>query len=82
MEDINFLAGEGDLSSNPRMALLAVCIKSQQDAGFKHTIDLREGKCSDCNASGFNTGWGVFKFTCGAEILTDGEMTTPCPETI
>lgn len=76
---IRFLAGDGDLSSDPRMANLAACIVMQQGAGFRSVVDLREEHCPDCGASGFNTGWGVWRFACGAEIHPDGEPATLCP---
>lgn len=74
-----FMAGEGDLSGQPRDALLAVCIAQQQAAGFGHVIDLRLAPCPDCKAPGFNTGWGFWRHVCGAEILSGGETSTACP---
>ena len=76
-----FMEGEGDLSGDPRIRCLAACLVNQQAAGFKHVIDLREAKCPDCDASGFNTGWGYWQFACGAEILTDGTPSKDCGET-
>ncbi|MCP5087904.1 MAG: hypothetical protein GY952_14015 [Rhodobacteraceae bacterium] len=79
-EVIKFMAGGGDLSEDPKLALLATCIINQQRAGFKNVVDLREELCPDCNAPGFNTGWGFLRFTCGAEILSCGEEAEPCGE--
>lgn len=42
-------------------------------------IDRRVVYCPDCGAGGMNTTWGYWRFTCGAEILTDGEPSVPCP---
>lgn len=70
--------GTSNLAHDPRLSLLAVCIASQQSAGFKEYLDLREAPCSECKAPGFNTGWGFWKHTCGAEILSDGEIGEPC----
>ena len=75
---IRFAKGEGDLSSDPRIACLAASIVSQQAAGFGSYVDARETKCPDCGASGFNTGWGVWQFSCGGAIHTDGEPADPC----
>jgi len=75
---VRFLSGDGDLSTDPRLALLATCIVSQQAAGFREAVDLRESKCPDCGSPGFNTGWGAWVFTCGAEWLTDGEPASQC----
>lgn len=68
-----------DLSTDPRLALLAGCVADQQRAGFGNHIDLREARCPDCKEPGFNTGHGFWVFTCGAETLTDGEPCRPCP---
>jgi len=67
-----------NLADDERLTLLAVCVALQQAAGFKEYLDLRETYCVDCTAPGFNTGWGVWRFTCGAETHTDGELATPC----
>jgi hypothetical protein len=67
-----------DASSDTRCAILAVCVADQQRAGFKSYIDLRQASCPDCTAPGFNTGWGFWRFACGAEILSDGEPCEPC----
>ena len=75
---LHFLAGFGDLSADPRLACLAVCVVNQQAAGFRNAIDIREATCPDCKASGFNTGWGFWRFSCGAEILIGGEFGEPC----
>ena len=65
-------------SDDVKMRLFACCVVSQQEAGFGSTIDLRETKCPRCDASGFNTGWGYWAFTCGAEILSDGTKSKSC----
>ena len=83
-EGFKFMAGSDSalsLHRDPKLALLASCIANQQKAGFKNVIDMREAKCAVCEAPGFNTGWGFFAFTCGAEILNDEEGTpsTSCP---
>lgn len=65
-------------ADNERDALMAVCVALQQGAGFKTYIDLREPRCLDCGASGFNTGWGYFQYTCGLEVMSDGEPCAPC----
>jgi hypothetical protein len=57
--------------------LLTECLSAQRDAGFTFE-DRREEKCPDCKAPGYNTGWGYWAFTCGAEILTCGEIDVPC----
>lgn len=41
-------------------------------------IDNRVVNCPDCNAPGMNTCWGYWAFTCGAEIMPDGEISEPC----
>lgn len=79
-------APDGDavnLADDPKMKLLATCIISQQAAGFRDKkdnpiADLRQSKCPDCGAPGFNTGWGYWMHACGAEILSDGEPSEPC----
>lgn len=68
-----------DLSADERLALMAVCVASQQSAGFKAYIDIREARCPSCDKAGFNTGWGVWRFVCGAEIHADGEVAEWCP---
>lgn len=80
--EISFLTGNEELPSlhtDERFAILATCILSQQSAGFRNVVDLREAKCEDCGASGFNSGWGYWLYACGAEVLTDGELGEPCP---
>ena len=87
--EITFLRGgeEGcaNLADDPKIALIAACIVMQQAAGFRDkkgnaVVDLRQINCPDCDAPGFNTGWGCFLFQCGAEIITgdDATMTEPC----
>ncbi len=71
-------AGTINLSENPESALLAACIAEQQAAGFGDYLDLRRPSCQDCGAPGFNTGWGYWRFGCGAEVLSDGEPGEPC----
>lgn len=70
-----FVANHAD---DPKLALMAVCVATQQAAGFREAIDLREVHCPDCGASGFNTGWGVWRFVCDAAIHSDGEPADPC----
>jgi hypothetical protein len=67
-------------ANDPKLALLACCVASQQTAGFRNVIDLREALCPECKASGFNTGWGVFRYSCGGETHNDDEGTwaEPC----
>ena len=85
MADIDFLrdanADGVNLADDPKIALLAECIISQQEAGFKRNgkplADLREANCYECAASGYNTGWGYFKFLCGMENC-NGEEHAPC----
>lgn len=74
--------GAPSLHADARLALMAVCVATQQSAGFGPVIDVREAKCPICRAPGFNTGWGVFRHTCGAEYHNDDEGTTaePCPK--
>lgn len=78
-----FLDAESDASDNlaldPKLALLAVCVVNQQR--FTNTIDLRQAKCLKCGAVGYNTGWGFWRFTCGAGIFPDGEFAAPCGAT-
>lgn len=74
-------AGAPSLHHDARLALLACCVATQQAAGFRDYIDLRQGECPDCKAAGFNTGWGVWQFTCGGEAFPDGEEATPCGAT-
>lgn len=71
-------AGETNLVENDSTKLLAECIVWQQRAGFGDAIDLRQTDCPTCHAHGYNTGWGYLAFTCGSEILTDGEESKPC----
>lgn len=65
---------------DPRLALMAVCVRQQAAAGFRNLIDIRQAACPECGAPGFNTGWGIFAYTCGAETLTDedGGFAEPC----
>lgn len=77
--------GEPNLADDPKIALIAACIVMQQGAGFRDKkgnpiVDLRQSHCPGCNAPGFNTGWGVWRFLCGAEVLTgeDGGYSKPC----
>lgn len=80
MSDYQFAADDGastNLASDPKIASLASCIANQQRAGFKTLLDLRQASCPQCRAPGFNTGWGYFAFTCGAEVSGD-EMMAPC----
>lgn len=70
--------GTVNLATDLRLSLLAVCVASQQGAGFKNYLDLREAPCPECKAPGFNTGWGYWMHTCGAEILSDGEISEAC----
>lgn len=68
-----------DNASDARLSLMAACVANQQRfAGFKSVIDIREAQCPDCKAPGFNTGMGVWLFTCGAEILSGGTPDVPC----
>lgn len=63
-QEYRFFRGEvgaPNAADDPRIAILACCVADQQRAGFKHRIDLRELRCS-CGASGFNTGWGFWRF--------------------
>lgn len=68
-------------ADNPKLALMAVCVANQQKAGFGPVIDIREAPCPNCRAPGFNTGWGFFQHTCGAEVLAgeDGGFSEPRP---
>lgn len=59
------------------MTLLDECLSSQKNAGFKFE-DRREEPCPLCKAKGFNTGWGYWKYECGAEVLTSGEIDQEC----
>ena len=65
-------------ADDPKMRLFACCIVLQQEACFGTTLDLREVRCADCKAPGYNTGWGYWAHTCGAETLTDGEQSKSC----
>ena len=62
-----------------RLNCLAAAIVNQQAAGFGTYLDTREVNCSTCKASGFNTGWGYWQFACGMEVMSGGEVDTPCP---
>lgn len=76
-------AAEGfasNYATDETIAMLAVCIAHQQSAGFKRYLDLRALECPNCRALGFNTGWGAWRFTCGAEVLSDGTSAEPCPK--
>ncbi len=75
--EIRFLAGDGDLSGDERLKLLAVCVLHQQNAGFRNVIDMREAHCL-CGASAFNTGWGYWLAECGTEISADAEEPIRC----
>lgn len=70
-------AGVLNLADDARLATLACCVASQQSAGFKDWLDLRQVPCPKCAAGGFNTGWGYWKFACGAEVC-GGDITEPC----
>lgn len=72
--------GEANLSNDSSIKFLAQCIVFQQRAGFGHVIDLRRATCSICKSCGYNTGFGYFKFLCGAELMTDGDESIPCPD--
>lgn len=62
-----------------RLNALAAAVVNQQAAGFGEYIDTREVHCANCGASGFNTGWGYWHFSCGLELLSDGEgECSPC----
>lgn len=80
--EYNFLKADGvpNLADDPRLSLFAVCVASQQSAGFKTTIDARQFECPICKAAGFNTGWGYTMYTCGSEVLSDGEISVSCKE--
>jgi len=41
-------------------------------------IDNRVAECPSCGALGMNTCWGFWLFTCGAEVMPDGEISKPC----
>ena len=71
-------AGVVNGADEERLCCLAVCVASQQAAGFKNYLDLRQSDCPDCGAPGFNSGWGVWLFACGAEIHSDGTPSEPC----
>jgi hypothetical protein len=63
----------------PSVITLAMrCAHMQASAGLKKP-DVRIFNCPYCNAPGFNTGWGYSAFDCGAEILSDSEVSTECP---
>jgi hypothetical protein len=61
-----------NLCDDERLALLAGCIADQQRAGFGDVLDLRQIECPCCTAPGFNTGWGFWRHTCGAESHDEG----------
>lgn len=65
-------------ADDSKMRLFACCIVLQQEANFGSTLDLREVHCAKCKSPGFNTGWGYWAHTCGAETMTDGEEGKPC----
>lgn len=72
-----------NLATDGKMRLLASCIISQQNAGFKDAkgkpvADMRVLRCANCGAHGYNTGWGYWKFECGAEQMPDGEPSRVC----
>lgn len=67
-----------NLAEDPRLALLACCIADQQRAGFGSTLDLRQFPCPLCKEPGFNTGYGFWQHTCGAEVMSSGEIDVPC----
>ena len=46
-------SGMKDASKDDRLACLAVCVLSQQEAGFGNYIDLREAECPECHEPGF-----------------------------
>lgn len=64
-----------------RLDCLAAAIANQQAANFGTYLDVRELNCADCGASGFNTGWGFWQFSCGLEVLSDGEVCCDCTRT-
>ncbi len=76
VEDAEY--GATNLADDERLALMACCVASQQNAGFKDYIDIRQTPCPECKGAGFTTGWGYWRFVCGAEILADGEKSEPC----
>jgi hypothetical protein len=61
------------------MSLLDECLETQKAAGFPRE-DRRKIECRECGAPGFNSGWGYWRFECGAEILTDGTPDKDCPK--
>lgn len=70
-----------DLSKDPVFACLAVAVATQcTSAGFgkRLVIDIRQARCQNCEAPGFNTGMGFWLHSCGAEILSSGEVCKPC----
>lgn len=74
---------EPNLADDPKIALLAVCIVSQQSAGYRDkqgnaVVDLRQTSCPECSSPGFNTGFGFWRCVCGAELLPEGELSEPC----
>lgn len=79
--EIRFATDDPPPADAERMKALAAAIINQQRAGFGPYADIRESKCPACEASGFNTGWGYWAFTCGAEIISDGTPAEPCGAT-
>lgn len=67
-----------NFANDHKMRLFACCVVTQQEAGLGNTLDLRETACPECSAPGYNTGWGYWSHTCGAEIFTTGEIDQPC----
>ena len=43
-------------------------------------VDTRIFECPDCKSPGLNTCWGYVAYVCGAEILSEGEVSEPCPK--
>lgn len=72
------IEGAPSLHDDDRLALLAKCVADQQRAGFKEYLDIRQFQCCRCHAPGFNTGWGVIEYTCGATMHSDGEWADEC----
>lgn len=71
---------DNNLALDGKIALLASCVADQQKAGFGNVLDLRQAECPQCRAPGFNTGWGYWAHTCGAEIIggEDPQFSEPC----
>ena len=70
--------GAPSLHIEDRLALMAKCIADQQRAGFGEYLDIRQFECCGCGAPGFNTGWGVTEYTCGASVHSDGTWSDKC----